>query len=104
MNVNHKPLLATPPTVTTTFPVVAPVGTVAVIDVAPQFVIVVAVVPLNATVLELWVDPKFVPVIATDVLSEGQNLQDASIVVNFDLPWAIIRRSSSARSQNGCQS
>ncbi|HAR49053.1 MAG TPA: NgoFVII family restriction endonuclease [Smithella sp.] len=30
-------------------------------------------------------------VIATDVLSEGQNLQDCSIVVNFDLPWAIIR-------------
>ncbi len=29
--------------------------------------------------------------IATDVLSEGQNLQDAWIVVNFDLPWAIIR-------------
>ncbi|HEX9921375.1 MAG TPA: helicase-related protein [Anaerolineae bacterium] len=29
--------------------------------------------------------------IATDVLSEGQNLQDAAIVVNYDLPWAIIR-------------
>lgn len=29
--------------------------------------------------------------LATDVLSEGQNLQDCSIVVNFDLPWAIIR-------------
>jgi hypothetical protein len=29
--------------------------------------------------------------IATDVLSEGQNLQDSAIVVNFDLPWAIIR-------------
>jgi superfamily II DNA/RNA helicase len=29
--------------------------------------------------------------IATDVLSEGQNLQDCAIVVNFDLPWAIIR-------------
>lgn len=29
--------------------------------------------------------------IATDVLSEGQNLQDAAIIVNFDLPWAIIR-------------
>jgi hypothetical protein len=28
---------------------------------------------------------------ATDVLSEGQNLQDAAIVVNYDLPWAIIR-------------
>jgi len=30
-------------------------------------------------------------VVATDVLSEGQNLQDAAIVVNYDLPWAIIR-------------
>ncbi len=29
--------------------------------------------------------------IATDILSEGQNLQDCSIVVNYDLPWAIIR-------------
>lgn len=29
--------------------------------------------------------------ISTDVLSEGQNLQDAHIVVNFDLPWALIR-------------
>ncbi len=29
--------------------------------------------------------------IATDVLSEGQNLQDSHIVVNYDLPWAIIR-------------
>ena len=29
--------------------------------------------------------------ICTDVLSEGQNLQDCSAVVNFDLPWAIIR-------------
>ena len=29
--------------------------------------------------------------ICTDVLSEGQNLQDCNIVVNFDLPWAIIR-------------
>lgn len=29
--------------------------------------------------------------ITTDVLSEGQNLQDCHIVINFDLPWAIIR-------------
>ncbi len=42
--------------------------------------------------------PTYVPpaeelrvLVATDVLSEGQNLQDAAIVVNFDLPWAIIR-------------
>lgn len=29
--------------------------------------------------------------ICTDVLSEGQNLQDCAVVVNYDLPWAIIR-------------
>jgi superfamily II DNA or RNA helicase len=29
--------------------------------------------------------------VATDVLSEGQNLQDCAVVVNFDLSWAIIR-------------
>jgi len=29
--------------------------------------------------------------IATDVLSEGQNLQDCAVIVNYDLPWAIIR-------------
>lgn len=29
--------------------------------------------------------------VATDMLSEGQNLQDGHIVVNYDLPWAIIR-------------
>lgn len=29
--------------------------------------------------------------VATDTLAEGQNLQDAHIVVNYDLPWAIIR-------------
>ena len=34
---------------------------------------------------------EFRVLIATDVLSEGQNLQDCHIVVNYDLPWAIIR-------------
>ncbi|MEH2010970.1 helicase-related protein [Nostoc sp.] len=29
--------------------------------------------------------------IATHVLSEGHNLQDCAIIVNWDLPWAIIR-------------
>jgi hypothetical protein len=29
--------------------------------------------------------------VATDVLSEGQNLQDCHVVVNYDLPWAIIQ-------------
>ncbi|MCD8297539.1 MAG: SWF/SNF helicase family protein [Prevotella sp.] len=29
--------------------------------------------------------------VSTDVLSEGQNLQDCHVIVNYDLPWAIIR-------------
>ena len=29
--------------------------------------------------------------VSTDVLSEGQNLQDCPIIVNYDLPWALIR-------------
>lgn len=37
------------------------------------------------------VDEELRVLIATDVLSEGQNLQDGAILVNYDLPWAIIR-------------
>jgi hypothetical protein len=59
-------LLATPPTVTTTFPVVAPAGTGTTMLVADQLV-GVAVVPLNVTVLVPFVEPKFAPVIVTDV-------------------------------------
>ena len=47
---NGAALLASPPTVTTTFPVVAPVGTGTTIVVALQFV-GVAVVPLKVRVL-----------------------------------------------------
>lgn len=36
-------------------------------------------------------EDEFRVLIATDVLSEGQNLQDGAIVINYDLPWAIIR-------------
>jgi len=50
VTVNETPLLATPLTVTTTFPVVAPVGTGALIEVELQL-LGVAVVPLNFTVL-----------------------------------------------------
>ncbi len=59
------PLLATPDTVTTTFPVVAPEGTVATMLLAPQ-VVTLAVVPLNLTVLVPWVEPKFDPAIVTE--------------------------------------
>lgn len=40
---------------------------------------------------EIMPENELKAVISTDVLSEGQNLQDAAIVVNYDLPWAIIR-------------
>lgn len=62
--VKLTPLLEVPPTFTTTFPVVVPEGTGALIEVALQLV-GVAAVPLNLTVLEPWVAPKFVPVIVT---------------------------------------
>src|ERR1019366_7205058 len=63
--VKALPLLATPETVTTTFPVVAPAGTGATMLVALQLV-AVADVPLNCTVFVPCVAPKFVPVIVTD--------------------------------------
>jgi hypothetical protein len=47
--VNDTPLLFTPLAFTTTLPGVAPVGTVATIEVALQLPIVVACVPLNIT-------------------------------------------------------
>ena len=40
---------------------------------------------------DVSVDNELRVLIATDVLSEGQNLQDAHVIVNYDLPWAIIR-------------
>lgn len=66
LTVNDTPLLTVPLTVTATLPVVAPVGTCAVIEVALQFVIVVAAVPLKVTVLVPCVEPKFAPVIVTE--------------------------------------
>ena len=60
------PLLATPPTVTTTVPVVAPFGTGTTMLAALQLV-GVAAVPLNVTVLVPCVAPKFAPAIVTAV-------------------------------------
>lgn len=65
VTVNWLPLLATPPTVTTTLPVVAPLGTGTEIDVALQLN-GVARVPLNITVLVPMVAPKLPPVIVTN--------------------------------------
>src|SRR2546422_9755345 len=66
VTVKLTPLLATPPTVTTTLPVVAPAGTGATMLVALQLVGAV-VVPLNLTVLDPCVAPKFAPAIVTEV-------------------------------------
>jgi hypothetical protein len=66
VTVNATPLLATPPTVTTTLPVVAPFGTGTTMLAALQ-VVGVANVPLKLTVLVPCVVPKFVPVMVTDV-------------------------------------
>jgi hypothetical protein len=55
------------PTVTEMVPVLAPVGTVATIDVDVGVPVMFAVVPLNFTVLFAAVVLKFIPVIMTDV-------------------------------------
>lgn len=64
--VKFTPALAAPPTVTTTFPVVAPDGTGAAMLVSLH-VVGVAVVPLNLTVLVPCVAPKAEPLIVTEV-------------------------------------
>ena len=70
VTVNTVPLLvgfAIPATVTTTLPVVARDGTFATMLVLLQLTIVVAFVPLKVTVLLPWDDPKFEPVIVTEL-------------------------------------
>jgi hypothetical protein len=64
--VKFTPLLAKPPMVITTFPVVAPLGTGTTMLVSLQLVGKVWV-PLNATVLFVCDGPKPVPVIVTEV-------------------------------------
>jgi hypothetical protein len=89
--VNAIPLLAAPPTVTTTFPVVAPVGTGATILVALQLV-GVAGVPLNLIVLDPWLAPKFAPAMVTEVPAgpeDGFRLVMLGVVFPPppDVPW-----------------
>src|SRR5215467_10559906 len=66
VTVKSTPLLAVPSTVTTTLPVVAPLGTGTTILVALQLVGVAAML-LKVTVLAPWLDPKFAPEIVTEV-------------------------------------
>jgi hypothetical protein len=81
--VKLTPLLATPSTETTTFPVVAPSGTGATILVALQLV-GVAAVRLNVTVPAV---PKLVPVMVTTVPTGPEDgLRFA--IFGLGLPWA----------------
>src|SRR5258708_4994693 len=68
VTVKYTPKLETPPTVTKTFPVVAPAGTGTVILVVLQAV-GFAAVPLKVTVLDPCEDPKFAPAMVTNVLT-----------------------------------
>jgi len=61
----YIPLLGVLPTVTTTLPEVAPVGTLITMEDADQVVAVPAGVLLKVTVLVPWVDPKFAPLMVT---------------------------------------
>jgi hypothetical protein len=67
MTVNGTALLASPPTVTTTLPVVAPLGTGTTILVAVQLVAIPAPMPLKATVPDPWLAPRLLPVMVTAV-------------------------------------
>src|SRR5207249_3308711 len=79
VTVNDIPLLASPPTVTTTLPVVAPAGTGTTMLVADQLV-GVAAVPLKVTVLVPLVAPKLVPAIVTAVAA-GPVVGDRLVIV-----------------------
>jgi hypothetical protein len=82
VTVKVTPLLATPPTVTTTLPVLPPLGTATARLVLLQLV-GVAAAPLKLTVLAPWVLPKFVPAIVTAVPTApvvGERLLMAGVV------------------------
>ena len=71
VTVKFAPLLGTPETVTTTLPVVAPLGTGTTMLVEPQLV-GEAAVPLNVTALLPGLAPKFVPVIVIEEPTEPE--------------------------------
>lgn len=75
------PLLDSPPTVTTTLPVVAAPGTGTTMLVAFQLE-GVAVIPLKVTVLDPWEEPKLAPVIVTEVPT-GPEVGDRPVMLGI---------------------
>jgi hypothetical protein len=78
------PLLATPPTVTATFPVDAPAGTDTAMLVALQLV-TVAGVPLKVTVQPSWDDPKLLPASVT-LVPATPDAGDTLAITGVSLP------------------
>jgi len=107
MKVKDTELLGYPPTVTMTGPVVAVVGTLALIDVSAQLVIGTAA-PFNVTVLVPWVLPNFVPltVITAPARAEsgnrveicGETPKGYALVVN---PAAVVTVTEPLRAPTG---
>jgi hypothetical protein len=101
VTVNGAPLLAEPPTVTTTLPVVAPVGTGTTMPLAVQLVGVPGI-PLKRTLLVPCVAPKFPPLIVTAVpavpdigdkfVMAGTEVPERSTTTSADrlLCWALV--------------
>jgi len=75
------PVLEESPTVTTTLPVLAPVGTSTTIEVLLQLIIEVAFVPLNETVLVPCVEPKFVPVMVIPIPMGPSGSESGGVMV-----------------------
>jgi hypothetical protein len=89
-------LLATPPTITTTFPVAAPVGTGTAMLVALQLV-GVAAVPLKVTVLLPALAPKFVPVIVMGVPNAPElGLRRVTLGASGEAPAAALKAANPA--------
>jgi hypothetical protein len=98
-------LLAWPATVTTTGPVVAPLGTGTAIWVSLQLV-GIAEVPLNVTVLEPWAEPKFVPVMTTDVptgadVGLSDVMESGLLLITFMLEDEVFPATSVASARMG---
>jgi len=100
ITVNCNPLLGPPVVVvTTTFPVAAPLGTTATIDVAVQLTMVVATAPLKVTVLLPELAPKLAPEIVTGVptgpfTGDSPVIDGGGFTVNatplLDVPAAVV--------------
>jgi hypothetical protein len=89
------PLLGTADTVTTTFPVVAPVGTVTPMLVALQLEYVVAGVPPKVTVLLPRLVPKLVPLIVT-VVPTAPLVCDKPVIIGPCNTWKFLLTGAAA--------